>query len=106
MARILKRRTKGDLIFSIVNTLFVCIVLVICIFPFLNVIAVSFSGASAVMTNQVSILPKDFTLSTYKMVFQNPYIWSSYRNTILYTATYVAVSLFVTTLAAYPRSKR
>ena len=106
MAKILKRKTKGDLIVDFFNVLFVCIVIIVCIFPFLNVIAVSFSGAGAVLTNSVSIFPKDFTHGTYQMVFENPYIWSSYRNTILYTFTFVVVSLVCTTLAAYPLSKR
>lgn len=105
-AIVLKKKAVGDIIFDSFNIMFICIVVVIAIFPFLNIIAISLSGAGAVMTNKVSIFPIDFTLNTYKKVIENPYIWSSYRNSIFYTIVFVSISLLVTTLAAYPLSKR
>lgn len=105
-AIVLKKKVVGDIIFDSFNIMFICIVVVIAIFPFLNIIAISLSGAGAVMTNKVSIFPIEFTLNTYKKVIENPYIWSSYRNSIFYTIVFVSISLLVTTLAAYPLSKR
>lgn len=102
----MKKKAVGDIIFDLINIMFICAIAVIAIFPFLNIIAISLSGAGAVMTNKVSIFPIEFTLNTYKKVIENPYIWSSYRNSIFYTIVFVSISLLVTTLAAYPLSKR
>jgi putative aldouronate transport system permease protein len=69
-------------------------------------VAVSFSGTVAVMANKVTIFPVDFTLNTYKTVFNNPYIWDAYRNSIVYTLLFICTSITLTTMAAYPLSKR
>lgn len=102
----MKTRDLRDRLFDAANVLFLLVVLFAALFPFLNVIAVSFSSSVAVMAGEVTIVPVDFTLDTYKTVFKNPYIWNSYRNTILYTVLFVGASLVLTTMAAYPLSKR
>jgi putative aldouronate transport system permease protein len=102
----IRRKSVGDFTFDIVNILFVCLVIAVCLLPFLNVIALSFSGANAVLTSQVTLIPKDINLYAYRRVFENPRILMSYRNSIVYTVAFVVASLIVTTLAAYPLSKR
>ena len=101
-----KKKSRGDMVFDTLNTVFLLAVMFICLFPFLNVLALSFSGNMAVMTNQVTLLPVDFTINTYKTVFKNPNIWTSYKNSLLYTSVFICVSMCVTSLAAYPLSKK
>jgi putative aldouronate transport system permease protein len=96
----------GDRIFDFCNTLIICIVIIATILPFINVLSVSLSSPGAVVTNQVTFYPKGITLRTYRQVLQNPYIFNSYKNSIFYTIVFVIVSVIVTTLAAYPLSKR
>ncbi len=102
----MKIRSGGDLAFDLLNHAFVLLVMFSALFPFLNVIAVSFSSTAAVMANRVVLLPVEPTLDTYRMVFKNPYIGTAYRNTVLYTVLFVITSLVVTTMAAYPLSKK
>jgi putative aldouronate transport system permease protein len=102
----MRARAWQDTLFRIMNALFILAIVMATLFPFLNIVAVSFSSSIAVMANRVTVIPVEFTLNTYKAVFDNPYIWSSYRNTIVYTILFVCVSLILTTMAAYPLSKR
>jgi putative aldouronate transport system permease protein len=102
----MRASSMRDKLFNVVNILFIIFVVLAALLPFLNVIATSFSSSNAVMANKVTVFPVDFSFSTYKTVFDNPYIWGAYRNTIVYTVLFVCTSIILTTMAAYPLSKR
>ena len=70
--------------FTVVDALmyaFIAILSLICLYPFVNVIAYSLSGADAVLANDVTFYPKDFTLAAYKNIAARPTIWISLRVT-------------------------
>ncbi len=79
---------------------------VITLYPFLYIVAVSFSGSHAVYQGKVVLWPVDFTLAGYQQVFKQGNLWNVYGNTIFYTVTGTAFNLVATTLAAYPLSRR
>jgi putative aldouronate transport system permease protein len=86
----------GVLLFAVVITLY----------PFLYVLSMSLSGPDHVVKRDVFLLPKGFTLSAYRTLLANPYVWTSYYNTIWYTAVGTAVNVVTTVCAAYPLSRR
>ena len=95
-----KRFTIFDaLIYGIVALLAIA-----CLYPFLNVIAYSFSGAHAVLSNDVTFYPKDFTIAAYENIFARPSIWNAMKTTIVVTFTGTALSLVLTIAAAYALS--
>lgn len=96
MERVFQALLAGMLLFAVVITLY----------PFLYVASMSLSGADHVVKRDVFLLPKGFTLSAYKTLLANPYVWSSYYNTIWYTAVGTAVNVVMTVCAAYPLSRR
>ncbi len=65
----------------------------------------SISAPEHVIRKDVTFLPKGFSLEGYKLVFENPTVWRSYRNTILYTVFGTALNMVLTVLAAYPLSR-
>jgi putative aldouronate transport system permease protein len=75
---------------------------VVMLYPFLSVIAMSFSGDSALMAGKVTFYPVEFNANAYRMVLQDPLVWKSYGNTIVYAAGSCVLMLIVTSLAAYP----
>lgn len=91
--------------FQIFMTL-VCIVLVvITLAPVINIVAVSFSGKNAIAKGIVKLVPREFTLEGYKMVFSNGNIVRSLFYSIALTVGSALLSTFMTTLAAYSLSK-
>jgi ABC-type sugar transport system, permease component len=81
------------------------LVLLICIVPFIYMLALSFSGAKAIINNEVSFWPKDFTVDAYKQIFEYPHFFRAYGNTLFYTICGTGIALVMTTLFAYPLSK-
>jgi putative aldouronate transport system permease protein len=76
------------------------------LYPFVYMIAVSFSGMVPVLKGQVFLWPKEFNLNTYAAVFEKPEIGRAYLNTILYTVLGTTISLLVSAAGAYALSKK
>ena len=54
----------------------------------------------------LSLIPEEWTIQGYKAVFEYKFIWSGYRNTLVYTAVGTIINLFVTICCAYPLSRK
>lgn len=91
--------------FQIFMTLFCILLIVVTLTPVLNIIAVSLSGKNAIAKGIVKLIPKDFTLEGYKMVFGNRNIVNSLFYSIVLTVCSALLSTFMTILAAYSLSK-
>jgi putative aldouronate transport system permease protein len=80
--------------------------LLIILYPLYFTIIASLSEPMAVAKGEVFLLPKGFTLESYRSVIENNSIWIGYRNTIFYTVTGTCFNLFLTIPAAYALSKK
>lgn len=82
---------------------FICILLIfICLLPLLNVLARSLSSSEALIRNEVMLWPKGLNFEAYRMVLTDAkYTWSLAWTAIL-TCICTLVSLFMTTICAYP----
>lgn len=85
--------------------LIMILILILILYPILNVIAISFSSSSYIVRNEVTILPRGFTLEAYKEILSSAKIPRAYFNTILYTGLGTFVNIFMTVLTAYPLSR-
>jgi putative aldouronate transport system permease protein len=100
------RPTRGYRVFQAVNAVVLTAVVVLTLFPFVNILARSFSGEQEIRSGQVSLLPRGFNLTTYRIVMSDAMFWTNYRNTLVYTVTATAIALVLTTCYAYVLSKR
>lgn len=86
---------------------FILIVLaVLCLFPFLYVLAVSVTPESEVLRRGIVIIPESFTFIAYKEVFLSHGIVQAYKITLFRTIVGTALNVFFTIIAAYPLSKK
>mgnify|MGYP001373203442 CR=1 FL=1 len=90
---------------NVVMTLMVLLVIII-LYPLIYVVSSSLSSGSAVTTGRVLLWPVDPSLNGYKIVFSYRAVWTGYLNTIIYTVAGTAINMILTTLAAYPLSRR
>lgn len=61
------------------------IVLVVCVLPFMYIIAMSLSSSSAILNNRVTLWPIGINGDAYKQIFSYPNFFRAYKNTITYT---------------------
>lgn len=75
------------------------------LFPFINVIAKSMSGSSAVSSGKVFLLPLDFQLETYRYILFKSTFLQSFMVTLLVTVSGTMLAMICTVLTAYPLSR-
>ena len=93
-------------VFTVLNTVTLLLVCAIMIYPFVTVLAQSFSSAGAINAGQVNLVPVDFNLDTYSAVINNNAFWRSYGNTVLYTVLGTSIAMALTTTYAYVLAKK
>jgi putative aldouronate transport system permease protein len=82
---------------------FICLlVVVVCLLPILNIAARSLSSTQALIRNEVLFWPKGFNVDAYKYVLMDgKFTWALVWTAIL-TVIGTCLSLFMTTVCAYP----
>lgn len=99
-------RSFGDKIFDYLNLIFVILIMIVVLYPLVFVLSASFSSPSAINTGNVYLFPVNFNVNGYKAVFENSQIWIGFKNSFIYAALAVVFNLFMTTVAAYPLSRK
>ncbi|MFE9444077.1 carbohydrate ABC transporter permease [Streptomyces sp. NPDC006602] len=100
------RPTRGYRVFQGVNGVILTLVVVVTLYPFLNIVARSFSGERQIRAGEVTLWPQGFNLTTYKIVFQDSMFWRNYGNSVLYTVVSTVIAMVLTTCYAYVLSKK
>src|SRR4051812_37691206 len=98
--------SKGDRVFTVINYLFLTVILIIILYPLVYTLSASFSSPSAVISGKVTLFPVDFTLIGYQKIFEYPTLIKGMLNSLFYTVVGSSVSVVLTLLAAYPLTRR
>ena len=96
-----RKFTVGKFFLYLVLTLLVFA----CVYPFLNVLAYSFSGYNAVLSGKVTFYPIDFTISAYQQIIGKQQMWKAMSTTVFVTFMGTFAGLLLTTFAAYALSR-
>ncbi|MFJ9739061.1 carbohydrate ABC transporter permease [Streptomyces sp. NPDC101166] len=100
------RPTRGQRAFQSVNGVILTLVVVVTLYPFVNIVARSLSGERQIRAGEVTLWPKGFDLTTYEIVVRDGVFWRNYGNTVLYTVLSTVVAMILTTCYAYVLSKK
>lgn len=99
------KESTGYKVFTVVNTIIMILISVFTFYPFLYLVAQSFSSAAAIYQGRVTIFPVEFTVATYKSIIEKGDFLKYYGNTILYAVVGTFLSLLSSAMLAYPLSK-
>lgn len=99
------KKSAGDIIADVIIYIIVGALALICIIPFIHVLAVSISGDAQVYANNVWLIPKDINLNAYKVVIKDPSMMRSLVYTVIITVLFTALGMFLTICAAYALSR-
>ncbi len=84
-----------------------CFLSFLFLYPFLYVVYASISDPVLLVRNEgILLAPLGFTLEGYKLVFQNPNIYTGYLNTFIYVTAGTVVNLLMTSIGAYVLSRK
>ncbi len=106
-SNIRKRRSFGDRLFITAAYLFVMIVAVLGVLPFIMLLSGSFTSESYIINHGYSLIPGEFSLAAYKSIFKNAQsVVNAYGVTVMTTAAGTVMALFMTSMTAYVLHRR
>lgn len=97
------RRKKVKLSDAIMHLALV-VLTIISVYPFLLTFMVSISSEASIVKNGFKLIPKEFSMLAYQMVFQDGSIFSGYMVTIFVTGVGTTLALLLVGLASYAMS--
>ena len=100
------RQTFADNAFDVLNTIFLTLCLVIVGYPLIYILSASLSSSQAVIGGKVWLWPVDFSTDAYEAIFASPRIGKGYLNSAIYTVGGTLINIVMTTLAAFPLSRK
>lgn len=98
------KRSLSSKIFDTLNTIFMILIVIVMIYPFLYVLSLSLSSPQNIVKGNVSWFPRGFNIQGYKLILSNSQIWLAYKNTVLYAVIGTFLTLLFTSMTAYPLS--
>lgn len=103
----IKHTTKRkDQFFQLIFCLIIGLAALSCVLPFIHILSKSISEEAYVIANKVILLPMGFSLQAYKKIFADQSILRSMFVTIVVTASFTMIGMFLTTCAAYALSRK
>lgn len=110
MKGVKKRRSRhvslGDRVFDTCNMIAMICLMIVTLYPFINMIAVSFNDANDAVRGGIYLWPRQWTFDNYKYVFGESDIYHATLISALRTLIGTAVSVFCTAMLAYTLSRQ
>ncbi|MGP4041454.1 carbohydrate ABC transporter permease [Gracilibacillus sp. D59] len=94
-------RTREDIFFDTGNIIFMIILSVLMLYPFINQVAISLNDATDSVRGGIYLWPREFTWHNYEHVFEKASIYQAIFISILRTIIGAGVGLFCTAMVAY-----
>ncbi|MNW25872.1 L-arabinose transport system permease protein AraQ [compost metagenome] len=99
-------RTAGGVTFDIFNYVFLGLIGIVAIIPFIFVVSGSFATEAEITQRAVFLIPTTFSLDAYRFIFSTDTIVNSIGVSVYVTVVGTIVNLFCTVTMAYPLAKK
>lgn len=98
--------SASDKVFNAINVTIMTLICVVIVYPLYYVIVASMTDPVIVNSGKLLLFPEKFYVEGYKTTLAYMPLWTSYKNTIVYTVVGTAVSIFATVPAGYALSRK
>ncbi|WP_152393349.1 carbohydrate ABC transporter permease [Paenibacillus guangzhouensis] len=97
--------TVSDRVFGATNSVIMLVVLVVTLYPFLNVLAISLNDSTDTVKGGIHIWPRVLTLDNYKAIFQFNGIMTGLKISIMRTVAGTLLGLISASMIAFTLSR-
>jgi len=100
-----RKGLRKSSLFDYFNISFLGVLGLLCLLPFIHVLAKSLSNSGAVLSGKVGLFPVGIHFKNYLQVIVDPRFLNAFKITFFVTVVGTILSLLITILTAYPLSK-
>ncbi|MDQ0090235.1 putative aldouronate transport system permease protein [Paenibacillus anaericanus] len=97
--------TRSEKIFDIFNIILMTVILIITLYPFLNVLAISLNDSTDTVRGGIYLWPREFTWENYKTIFGYTGLLQGFKITMLRTIAGTILGLISSSMLAYTLSR-
>lgn len=98
--------TRAEKIFDITNFIIMGIIMIITLYPFLNVLAISLNDSVDTVRGGIYLWPREFTWENYSTIFSYTGLIQGFKITILRTIVGTLLGLVSSSMLAYTLSRQ
>ena len=98
--------SKQDIVFKIFCYVIILLIAIVTFYPFWDIAMLSISERGEALKGGFRFITKNPTLQAYRDVLISPEIWNGFKNSLYRVLLGTTLSVFFTTLTAYPLSKK
>lgn len=102
----LRYNSLGDRIFDTSNIVFMLCLVIVTLYPFINMFAISFNDANDAIKGGIYLWPRMWTWSNYQYIFNESAIYHSTFISVIRTVLGTVISVFCTAMLAYTLSRQ
>lgn len=99
------KSSRSDRIFTVFLYAFMTLVAVVTLYPFLNVLAISFNSSTDTIKGGITVWPRVFTMKNYAEVFSYGGLVTGFRNSVLRTVFGTVIGVLSASMVAYTLSR-
>lgn len=96
----------GEKLFDIGNTVFLGIVALLALYPFIYTLSISLSTAAEARRDSLHLFPQEVSFAAYGMLLHSPEILRGFYNSLLRTVLGTLLTVLATAIAAYPLARK
>ena len=102
----MRKKLHSVTAFDVILAIIMVLICFACVYPMWYILANSLAAPEIANQGPVAWWPKALSLDAYKVVFQNEYILSGFKITILRTVVATFTHVFFTSMVAYGMSRK
>ena len=99
-------RSPGDNVVQVILYIITGAAALICVLPFLYVLASSFATEKEILERSFFIIPKTFSSNAYTYIMKDGSVFRGLKNSVIVTVVGTAINMFVSCTMAYPLSRK
>lgn len=100
------RKSIGDKLIDMVIAFFMCIIIVVMLYPLWNTLITSFNDARDSIKGSLYLWPRKWTLFNYQSVFKTDKVYNAFVVSVARTVLTTALNVFFSGLLAYVLSRK
>ena len=100
-----KSKHKRDIVFPIVNTILLCLLMVITLYPVVNTVAISFNDGTDALRGGIGLWPRVFSTKAYGSLL-NEETYHAFFISVSKTVIITLINLFLTSMLSFALSRR
>ncbi|WP_299090885.1 carbohydrate ABC transporter permease [uncultured Metabacillus sp.] len=103
--RALNRVMNKDRVFDLLNYTFLTVVMIVTLYPFLNILAISLNESTDTVRGGIYLWPREFTFNNYLEIAKYDNLVTGFFNSVMRTVVGTVLGVFVQAMVAFTLSR-